>query len=58
MRPKYGAVYPKVTFAAEEMWAEKNNDVSKGLAGLIEYIQSNADSIREQRKKSGIEGKY
>jgi hypothetical protein len=56
--PKYCDIYPKVKFAPEESWAEKNKEVSKGLSGLIEFIKTNADSIKEQRKKNGIEGKY
>ena len=56
--PKFGAMYPKVAFVPEEGWAEKNKEVSKGLSGLVEYIKENADSIKEQRKKNGIEGKY
>jgi hypothetical protein len=56
--PKFSTIYPKVNFAPEESWAEKNKEVSKGLSGLIEHIKTNADSIKEQRKKNGIEGKY
>lgn len=56
--PRFGDVYPKVKFVDEEKWAEKNKEVSKGLSGLSEYIKTNADSIKEQRKKNGIEGKY
>ena len=56
--PKFGDVYPKVKFVDDQKWAEKNAEVLKGLSGLIEYIKSNADSIKEQRKKNGIEGKY
>ena len=56
--PRYGELYPKLNFAPEAMWAEKNEEVSKGLATLIEHIKTNAGSIKEQRKKTGIEGKY
>jgi hypothetical protein len=56
--PKLGEIYPQVKFAAEEDWTEKNKEVSKGLLSLIEYIKSNSDIIKEQRKKNGIEGKY
>lgn len=56
--PKFGDVYPKVNFVDEAQWTEKNQEVSKGLSGLTEYIKTNADSIKEQRKKNRIEGKY
>jgi hypothetical protein len=56
--PKFGDVYPKVKFVDAEKWAEKNEEVSKGVSGLTEYIKTNADSIKEQRKKNGIDGKY
>jgi hypothetical protein len=56
--PKYGEIYPGVAFAPEGTWAGKNEEVSKGLSGLIEYIKTNADAMKEQRKKNGIEGKY
>lgn len=56
--PKYGEVYPKVKFVSEDTWANTNKEVSKGLSGLIDFIKNNADSIKEQRKKNGIEGKY
>ena len=56
--PKYGDVYPKVKFVSDDSWGEKNKEVSKGLSGLIDYIKNNAEMIKEQRKKNGIEGKY
>jgi hypothetical protein len=56
--PKFGEVYPKVVFVPDEEWAEKNKQVSKGLTELVEYIKTNADSIKEERRKNGIEGKY
>ena len=56
--PKFGEVYPKVVFVPDEEWAEKNKQVSKGLTELVEYIKTNADSIKEGRRKNGIEGKY
>jgi hypothetical protein len=56
--PNFGEVYPAVQFSPREAWAQKNKEVSKGLSGLIEHIKANADSIKAQRKKNGIEGKY
>lgn len=56
--PNYQKVYPKVAFAPEETWAEQNQKVSTGLTGLIDYIKANGDSIREQRKENGLEGKF
>jgi hypothetical protein len=56
--PKYGEIYPAIKFIPEEMWAEKNKEVSAGLSTLIERIKNNADFIKEQRKKNGVEGKY
>jgi hypothetical protein len=56
--PKFGEIYPNVKFAVEDSWADKNKEVSKGMSALIEYIKTNADSIKEQRKQNGIEGKY
>jgi len=56
--PKFGDIYPKVKFVEEEKWAENNKEVSEGLSSLIEFIKANADSIKEQREKNGIEGKY
>jgi hypothetical protein len=56
--PKLREIYPEVKFAAEKDWADKNKEVSKALASLLEYIKSSADIIKEQRKKKGIEGKY
>jgi hypothetical protein len=56
--PKFRELYPNVTFVKEETWAKKNKEVSERLSGLIQYINSNADSIKEQRKENGIEGKY
>ncbi|MFN0021278.1 MAG: hypothetical protein ACKVP0_23765 [Pirellulaceae bacterium] len=56
--PKYGDLYSKVNFVPEETWEEKNKETSKGLTGMIEYIKANADSIKAQRKKNGIDGKY
>jgi hypothetical protein len=56
--PKYGKLYPKVKFIPEDAWPEKNREVSRGLSELIGYAKTNAGWIKEQRKKSGIEGKY
>lgn len=56
--PKYGEIYPNVKFVAEDGWAERNKEVSKGLSSLVDFIKNNADMIREQRKKNGIDGKY
>ena len=56
--PRYGEIYPKVAFVPEGMWTGKNEEVSKGLSQLIEIIKTDADSIKEKRRKSGIEGKY
>ena len=56
--PTFGDIYPNVKFMPEDSWSDKNKEVSKGLSGLIESIKTNADSIKEQRKKHGIEGKY
>jgi hypothetical protein len=56
--PKFGDIYPNVKFVPEESWSDKNKEASKGLSGLIEFIKTNADSIKAQRKNNGIEGKY
>jgi hypothetical protein len=56
--PKFGDVYPKIKFVDDQKWAEKNEETLKGLSGLIEFIKSNANSIKEQRKMNGVEGKY
>jgi hypothetical protein len=56
--PRYGELYPGVAFAPAETWAAKNDEVSRGLSGLITYIKTNADAIKEQRKASGVDGKY
>jgi hypothetical protein len=56
--PKMTDVYPRVNFIEEQKWAEKNQEISKGLAGLIDHIKANEDSIKEQRKTNGVEGKY
>jgi hypothetical protein len=55
--PRFGELYPNVTFVEEQKWADENTTISKGLAGLIDYIKTNADSIKDQRKKNGVEGK-
>jgi hypothetical protein len=56
--PKYREIYPTVGFVPVAIWPEKNEEVSNGLSKFIEYIKTNADSIKEKRKKNGIEGKY
>ncbi len=56
--PNFDKLYPKVGFIEEAKWTEANQKVSKGLAEMKQYIEQNADSIREQRRKNGIEGKF
>ncbi len=56
--PKFGDVYPKVKFVEQEKWEGVNREVSNGLTGLIAFIKTNAEMIKEQRKKNGIEGKF
>jgi len=53
--PKFTEVYPNVQFQPSDAWADANSETNKGLLTLIEYIKSNAESIKEQRKKNGIE---
>lgn len=56
--PKFKEIYPRVEFVPENQWEEKNKEMLAGLSGLNAYIKDNADKIKEQRKKNGIEGKY
>jgi hypothetical protein len=56
--PKYGDLYPEFSFGPPEEYAEKNAAISLGLSELSKYIQNNADQIKEQRKQTGVEGKY
>jgi hypothetical protein len=56
--PKYSELFPGIVFQPESEWDQKIKDRSAKLSGLIDYIKKNADYIKEQRKKNGIEGKY
>ncbi len=56
--PKFEELYPNVAFIDKAGWETANDKVSTGLAGLVDYIKINRDAIKEQRKQSGIEGKY
>ena len=56
--PKMDELYPTVRFIAKDDWAKKNSVIGTELVGLVDYIKKNADSIKEQRKQNGIEGKY
>jgi hypothetical protein len=55
--PKFKDLYPKVSFVDEKNWAGESADIAKGLTEMIEYIKTNADSIKEQRKKNGVDDK-
>jgi len=57
-RPKLLQAYPEVKFIPESAWLARNTQVADGLAKLLDYVENNAESIRAQRKASGIEGKY
>ncbi|MFO0942419.1 MAG: hypothetical protein U0930_16905 [Pirellulales bacterium] len=56
--PKFHELYPNVTFIEQEKWVEANQTISKGLTEMKQYIKENSDSIREQRKKNGMDGKF
>jgi len=56
--PNYAELYPGISFVPEDKRAETNAEVSKGLSDLIESLKTNAAQIKEQRAKSGVEGKY
>jgi hypothetical protein len=55
--PEMEEIYPKVHFIAKDKWSEKNERVSKGLAGFLSYVKANEDSIKQQRRKNGIDDK-
>ncbi|HMO13821.1 MAG TPA: hypothetical protein PKD64_04670 [Pirellulaceae bacterium] len=54
----FDGLYPEIKFMDQVHWAAKNKNVADGLIKLVDYIKVNADSIKEQRAKNGIEGKY
>ncbi len=56
--PKIEELYPTVRFVAKNEWAKKNGVVAKGLADLVDYIKTNAETIKQQRQQNGVEGKY
>lgn len=56
--PKMEELYPTVRFISTNECDKKNSIVAKGLTDLVDHIKTNADSIKEQRKRNGVEGKY
>jgi hypothetical protein len=56
--PDFAAAHPEVKFIPQDQWPAKNEGISAGLTKMLDYIKTNADTIRAQRKASGIEGKY
>jgi hypothetical protein len=56
--PDINALFPKLTLIPRTEWEAKHAEIAKGMNGLINAIRKDADSIRESRKKNGIDGKY
>lgn len=56
--PDFATLFPEVKLIPQPDWPAKNKVVNDGLSGMIETIKSQADSIRETRKKNGLDGKY
>lgn len=52
------AAYPNVKFVEESSWQQTNDEVAKQFDQLVEFIDKDADKIRAERKKNGIENKY
>jgi hypothetical protein len=56
--PDFAALYPEVAFVDSEKWTTKNDVVAGGVVKIIDYIRTNADTIKAQRRLNGIDGKY
>lgn len=55
MPPNYSELYAEVKFIDQKLWADEEKKVSTGLASMIDYIKKNEASIKEQRKKNGLD---
>jgi hypothetical protein len=56
--PSLKELYPTVSFIEESRWQKVNYELSTGFSEYMQTIRATADSIRAQRKASGIEGRY
>jgi hypothetical protein len=56
--PDFAKIYPGVAFIDPADWEAKREEIDAGLAKLIAYVTDNADEIRRERRKNGIEGRY
>ena len=56
--PKFMLIYPAVRFIPTDRWADKNKEGAGELSKLLNFIETQGDELKVQRKKNGIEGKY
>ncbi len=56
--PRFTTTYPNLQFIDTKLWPKHQTKIAEGLDKLLAYIDENADKIKAERKKSGIEGKY
>jgi hypothetical protein len=56
--PDLASIYPSISFVPAQSWADKNRETSAGLSKLLDIIETQAEKIKAERKKNGIDGKY
>lgn len=56
--PALNQLFPDVLFVTEDRWQSINDEVSKGLATLIDYISKNGESIKQHRAQQDMDAKY
>ncbi len=53
--PALNQMFPEVLFVTEDRWQSINDEVSKGLAKLIDYISNNGETIKRQRAQQNMD---
>jgi hypothetical protein len=56
--PDLKAADRKVAFIIRSTWQAKNDELAQSFDQLIDSIEKDADDIKAERKRNGIEGKY
>ncbi len=56
--PDLGKLFPGVVFVERSRWPLLNQEVAEGLAGLIDHLLNNKESIQQQRKQNNADTRY
>ncbi len=56
--PSLADLFPNVKFLPKERWDVEAKAFTDSMSEMIDYLKANANSIKEKRKATGIEGKF